>query len=61
MVDVHIFLKLRILECDKIKLRKSIREHDHKNMAKSKDDEHVKIIKELEIRFKGFRRNLSML
>ena len=59
-VDVYISLELYLLERDKIKLRKRIREHKHSNIAKRKDTEHTKIRQELEKRFKNSANTWTM-
>ena len=54
-----IYLELHLLERDKIKLRKIIREHDHANTVKKKDTDHTNIIKELEKRFKDIVKHIE--
>ena len=58
-VDVSISLKLQQLQCDKIILRNILREHDHANIAKRKNNEHIKIRKDLEKRFKDIAKNVE--
>ena len=53
-VDIDISLDVHLLKCDKIKLRKSIMEHDHAHMATRKDTEHAKIRTEL-----GFLKDIA--
>ena len=58
-VDVYISLESNILERDKIKLRKSNRDYYHDHMAKMKDNEHAKIITELEKRLKDIAKKIE--
>ena len=58
-VDIDIFLESHLLERGKIKLRHSIREHDHVHFSKRKDNNHAKIRTELEKRKKDFIKNMD--
>ena len=57
-VDIDTSLDSRLLERDKVKLRKIISEHDHVHMARIKDKEHPEIRTELEKRFKNIGNNM---
>ena len=58
-VDTDTYLESHLLEHGEIKLRKSIRDHDHSTTTKGKDNEHVKIRIELDKRIKNITKNME--
>ena len=58
-MDICISLDLNMLERDMIKLRKSIRDYNHANMAKRNNNDYSNIITELEERFKDISKNMD--
>ena len=58
-VESDISLQIYLLRKDKDKLKKYAREHDHANMAKRKANEHAKLRKELDARYKNIAKNME--
>ena len=58
-VDISISLELHLLELDKTKSRKSIREHGHANMAKRKRNKYANITKESKKILKDIDKNMN--
>ena len=54
-VSLHVYL----LRKDKDKLKKYAREHDRENMSKCKANEHAKLRKELDARYRNIAKNME--
>ena len=52
-------LQVYLLRKDNNKLKKYAREHDHANMAKRKTNEHKKLRKELDARYRNIANNME--
>ena len=58
-IESDVSLQVYLLRKDKDKLKKYTREHDHANMAKRKANEHAKLRKELDARYKNIAKNME--
>ena len=58
-MESDVSLQVYLLRKDKDKLKKYARENDHANMAKRKANEHAKLRKELDTRYKNIAKNME--